>query len=116
MRIEVHIVKFKRHPIGKIRNCLECVEEVNNIEHVIYHCPVAKFVWDVTGDLIRIMTGVSINVNVRAALLNFYTIRKDMENKKKSLYINTLLVIAKRVIYTLSYRDEIVKNNIIVLN
>ena len=60
------------------------------------------------------MIDSTINIDVRAALLNFYTIKRDMENRRNRLYINTLLVIARRVIYTLFYReDETVKNNII---
>lgn len=29
MRTEVQILKFKKHPTGKIKKCLKCDEEVN---------------------------------------------------------------------------------------
>ena len=77
-------------------------DEVNNTEHSLVHCPVAKFIWDLTGDLIRIIIGRSINIDVTLAFFNFYTIKRDMENKRK------------RVIYILFHReDELVNNDII---
>ena len=42
MRTELHIVKFKTHPRGKVREFLKCSEHVNNTEHVLFHCPLAK--------------------------------------------------------------------------
>lgn len=44
MRTEVHIVKYKSHPTGKIRNCLKFDEEVNDSVHVLYRCPKATCV------------------------------------------------------------------------
>ena len=60
-----------------------------NIEHVLYHCLVATFAWNLIKDGIRIMIGCSIKIDVRAALFNFYIIENEMENKKSRLFINT---------------------------
>ena len=114
IRTEVHITKLKSHPAGKVRNCLKCDDEINNTKYSLFHCLIVQFIWDLIGDLMRIMIGSSINIEVRVVLLKFYTIKRDMENWRNRLYINTLLVIDRRVIYTLFHReDKTVKNNII---
>ena len=60
------------------------------------------------------MIGSSIKIYLRIALINYYIIDKNIDNKRNTLYINTLLVIAKRVMHTLYYnKDQIVKNNMI---
>ena len=69
MRTETHIVKFKSHPTGKIRGFLRCNEEANNTEHVLYHCPLANFIWDIVRDLMRIMIRTNKRIGVRAALI-----------------------------------------------
>ena len=70
MRTESHIVKFKSHPTGKIRGCLGCNGEANNTEHVLYHCPLARFIWDIVRDLMRIMIGTYKSIDVRATMIN----------------------------------------------
>ena len=70
MRIETHIVKSKSHPTGMIRGCFRCNEKVNNTEHVLYHCPIARFIWDIVRDLMRIMIGTKIRIDVKGALIN----------------------------------------------
>ena len=50
MRIEVYIVKFKTHSRGYIREYLKHYREVSNTEHVVFHCPSAKFIWDLVMD------------------------------------------------------------------
>ena len=44
MKSEVHLAKFKSYPTSKIKKCLRCDDKANNTEHVIYHCPLARFI------------------------------------------------------------------------
>ena len=46
MRTEIHIVKFKSHPTGKIRGCLRCNDEVNkNIIDVLAPHNIHNHIW-----------------------------------------------------------------------
>ena len=78
LRTKIPIVRFKSHPTGAIRHCLKCDDEINNKVHNFYHCPVATFMWEVARDTIKILIGVSIKFDIRAALINFY----DMKDRK----------------------------------
>ena len=53
MTTEVHTIKFKSLPTHKFKNCLKCDKEENNIEHVLYHCLVRKFVGNIIRDIIK---------------------------------------------------------------
>ena len=79
MWTEIHIVYFKLHPTGKIRGCLRCNEEANNTDHVIYHCSLARFIWDIVRDLMRIMIGTEKRIDEKATLINYYTLEKKYE-------------------------------------
>ena len=46
VRTDIHIVKFKSHLTGVIRNCLKCDDEINNTIHTFFHCQVATFILD----------------------------------------------------------------------
>ena len=60
MRSETHIIKFKSHPTGEFRNCAICAESCNNTAHVLLHCPISLYVWEISADLIKIMTGIKL--------------------------------------------------------
>ena len=65
-------------------------------------------------DLMKIIIGTKKRTEVKVALINYYTFENGIENKKNRQYCNTLMVIARRVIYTLYNREDIlIKNNII---
>ena len=60
------------------------------------------------------MIGTTIRIDVRTTLINYNSLDKKIENKRNGLYFKILLVIARRVIYTLYLKeDQLVKNNII---
>jgi len=110
MRIETYIVKIKSHPTGKIRGCQRYNKEANNTEHLLYHCPLARFI----GDIVRIMIRTNKSIDVRAALIDCYYLEYDIENKRNRKYCNILMLIAKIIIYNLYYKeDQLIKNNII---
>ena len=52
------------------------------------------------------MIGTTIRIDVRTALINYYSLDKKIENKRNRLYCNILLVIATRVIYTFYYKED----------
>ena len=81
-------------------------EEVNNTEQVIYHCQLASFIWDIVRDLMRILVRTKKIIDVRAALINYYTLENCIENKKSRKYFKTLILIARKVIYTLYYKED----------
>ena len=65
-------------------------------------------------DLIRIMIRTKKRIDDKAALINYYTLEKDMNNKKNRKYCKTLISLARRIIYTLYHKeDQIIRNNII---
>ena len=101
MRTDIHIVKLKSHSTGKTRGCLGCNEEVNNTEHVTYHCPLARFVWDIVRDLMRIMICTERRIDEKAAMINYNILEKNINDKKNRKYCNTLMVIDRRKIHTL---------------
>ena len=76
IRADVYIVKFKSYCRGNIRKYLEWDEEINNSLHILYHYPEATFIWDIIRDVIKIMLGKSIRIDIRAALINFYNIKE----------------------------------------
>ena len=87
MRTEIHIVKFKSHPTGKIRGCLRCNEEVNNTEHVTYYCPFARFIWNIVRYLMRITVGNKKRIDEKATMINYNTHEKNMNNKKNRIIL-----------------------------
>ena len=48
------------------------------------------------------------------SLLNFYIMRDETKDKNNRSFLNTLLGVARRVINTLSYREDEVVKNIVV--
>ena len=79
---------------------------VNNTKHVTYHCPLARFIWGIVRDLMRIMIGTKRRIDEKAAMINYYTLEKNMNKKKNRKYCNTLMVVARRIIYTLYYKED----------
>ena len=61
----------------------------------------------------RIMIETEKRIDEKAALINYYTLEKDMNNKNRK-YCNKLMLVARRIIYTLSYKEyQISINNAI---
>ena len=107
MRSETHIIKFKSHPTGEFRNCAICAELCNNTAHVLLHCPISLYIWEITGDLIKIMTGIKLRLDPKLKLLNFTeNLMLFKANKGMNKFVNNLLVITKRVIFTMYYRGD----------
>ena len=107
MRSETHIVKFKSHPTGEFRKCAICAELCNNTAHILLYCPIASFIWDITIDLVHIITGIKLKVDNRLKLINFTEqLRLTKANKLIINFIYNMLVIAKRAIYTFYYRGD----------
>ena len=47
-------------------------------------------------------------------MINYYTLQKEINNDKNKKYCNTLMVIVRKVLYTLYYKqDQKIKNNVI---
>ena len=85
------------------------MEETNNTEHVAFHCPLAKFIWDIVKDIILITLGIKIYIDVKAALIKFWKINKENNNKRNRKFCNTLIVIARKVIYTTCQHYQLLK-------
>ena len=82
--------------------------------HALFYCPVDTFLWNIARNVIKTMVSISIRFDIRAALLNFYIIKDEPIDKNTRSLINTLLLAARRVIYTLYYReDEVVKSSVL---
>ena len=107
MRSETHIIKFKSHPTGEFRNCAICAELCNNIAHVLLHCAISLYVWEISADLINIMTGIKLRQVPKLKLLNFTENPMFFKaNKRIIKFVNNILVITKRVIFTMYYRGD----------
>ena len=45
---------MKRNSLRKLKlldekgNCIECQQEYNDFEHILYDCPTSLYIWDVT--------------------------------------------------------------------
>ena len=62
----------------------------------------------------RIMIGTERRIDEMTAMTNYYTLDKNMNNKKNRKYCNTLMVVARIIIYTLYYKeDQRIRNNVI---
>ena len=62
----------------------------------------------------RIMIGTEKRIDRKASLINYYTLEKDMSHIKNSKYCNTLMLVARIMIYTLYYKeDQIIRNSVI---
>ena len=48
---------------------------------MLYHWPLVIIIWDIVRDLMRIMIGTERKIDEKAALVNYYTLEKDMNNK-----------------------------------
>ena len=60
------------------------------------------------------MLGIKISIDIQAALINYYKNKRKIDTKNKGKYCDTVMVIARRVIYTLYYKEEqIIKDNFI---
>ena len=113
-RTKINIVKFKSHHTVTIRYCLKFDDNINNSLHTLFHCPMATFMWDLARDIIKILLGVSIIFDIRAALINFYLMKNSRLYKNSCAKINVIILITRRVLYAIYYReDKVVKNNII---
>ena len=107
MRSELHIIKFKSHPTGELRSCAICAEEVNNTAHVLLHCPISLYIWDITGDLLKIITGIKLRIDPKLKLLNFTEqLVHSKSNKLLNKFVNNILVINKRIIFFIYYRGD----------
>ena len=86
---------------------------MNNALYVLYYCPIATFIWNSIKDFINTMIGKHIRMDMRTAILNFYHIKDEPRDRNTRALINVFLIIARKVIYILLYReDEVTKNNI----
>ena len=106
IRTEFNLVEFKSHPTSNIRNLLKCDEEVNNSLHTLFYFPVASYVSKIARNVIKILVGISIRVDIRVALLNFYVIKNNLIDKNTSSLINMIMLVTRRVLYTTYYREE----------
>ena len=106
LRTEIHIVRLKLYPTGAIRHCLKCDDEINNTLHNFYHCPVATFMWDIARDTIKILLEVSIKFYMRAVIIIFYVMKDRKLDKNEIVLINTIMLITRRVLYTIFYRED----------
>ena len=70
VRTEAHLVHFNSHPTGIYRPCSSCSESGNNNYHIIYDCPLAKYVWMILSIAINIITGIDMRITVKITLLN----------------------------------------------
>ena len=52
------------------------------------------------------MIGAKIKIDGRAALINYYIIMKELDNRQNRKYCNTLKVISRRVKYKIYYNDD----------
>merc|ERR1712240_756018 len=86
---------------GQIRGYLKCNEEVNNTEYVLFHCPSARFILDILSGLIIIILGTKLSIDVRASLINYYKIKRELDTKKNRKYCDTLMIIARRAGYSM---------------
>ena len=70
--------------------------------------------WNIARDVIKIMVGRDRRFKIVTALQNSYIIKDEPTDKNTRLLINTLLLVARRVIYTIFYREnEVVKSSVI---
>lgn len=106
MRSETHVIKFKSHPTGEFRNCAIGAESCNNTAHILLHCPISLYVWEIVVDLIKILTGIKIKPDPKLKLLNFTDNPMFCKAKKIIIKIVNILVISKRVIFTMYYRGD----------
>ena len=52
------------------------------------------------------MLGIKISIDIEAALINYYKNKRKIDTKNKRKYCDTVMVIARRVIYASYYREE----------
>ena len=64
--------------------------------------------------MIKILLGISLRVDIRAALLNFCVMVKNLLDKNTSSFINTIILVTRKVLFTLYYmEDKVFKNSIL---
>lgn len=54
---------------------------------------------------------MKIRIDVRDALINFFKIKRDVDNKRNRKFYETIMVIARTVIYSLFYKEDKLSKN-----
>ena len=109
---EACLAKLESNPTGYIRNCLKSNEDINNSLHTLFFCTIASFVWNIARDMIKILLGISIRVDIRTALLKFYVMKNISLNKNTRSLINMIMLVTRSVHHTIYYgEDEVMRNS-----
>ena len=65
-------------------------------------------------DTVKILLGVSIKINARVTLMNYYMIKSNRLDENACAIMNVIRLITKRVLYTIYYMENKVIKNIII--
>ena len=82
-----------------------CNDPNNNTLHTLYHCPIATYLWQIARDIITIVADINIIIDIRTALINYYACNNKLDKAVKT-FINIILIVIRRVIYTIYYRED----------